>query len=224
MKTVTVVIPAYNEETKIASTLRAVKESGVADQILVVDDGSKDRTAAIARDEGVEVIELEKNCGKGEALNRSVPFINGDIVVFLDADLGDSAGQAELLVRPVLENQADITIARFPPPKNKGGFGLVKGLAARALQRAGMEAREPLSGQRAMTKKVLLELVPFSSGFGVEVGMSLRALARGYRLLEVDTTMSHAETGRDVKGFLHRGRQFLDVLKVILKETKGCGG
>ncbi|HOV43176.1 MAG TPA: glycosyltransferase family 2 protein, partial [Syntrophothermus lipocalidus] len=58
-------------------------------------------------------------------------------------------------------------------------------------------------------------------GFGVELGMSLRALARGYRLLEVDTTMTHAETGRDVKGFVHRGRQFWDVLKVILKEAKG---
>jgi len=224
MKTVTVVIPAYNEEARIASTVRAVKESGVAHQILVVDDGSRDRTAVIAREAGAEVIELERNRGKGEALNRAVSHVKGDIVVFLDADLGDSAGQAGLLVKPVLENRADITIARFPPPKNKGGFGLVKGLAAQALRRAGMEAKEPLSGQRAMTKEVLFQLLPFPSGFGVEVGMSLRALARGYRLLEVDTTMSHAETGRDIKGFLHRGRQFLDVLKVILRETKGCGG
>ncbi|NSW84354.1 MAG: glycosyltransferase family 2 protein [Syntrophothermus sp.] len=221
MKTVTVVIPAYNEETRIGSTVRAVRESGFADQILVMDDGSQDKTAVIARGEGAEVIELKPNRGKGEALNRAVPHIKGDIVLFLDADLGDSARQGQLLVKPILEGEADITIARFPPPKKKGGFGLVKGLAAWGLKRAGMEAREPLSGQRAMSKTVLMDLLPFSPGFGVELGMSLRALARGYRLLEVDTTMTHAETGRDVKGFVHRGRQFWDVLKVILKEAKG---
>ena len=86
-----------------------------------------------------------------------------------------------------------------------------------------MEVTEPLSGQRAMTKKVLLDVLPLSSGFGLEVGMSIRALRRGYRIVEVDTTMTHAETGRDLQGFLHRGRQFLDVLKVIIKEAKGVG-
>lgn len=221
MKTVSVIIPAYNEEERIANTLRAIKERGFATEIIVVDDGSRDRTVEIAQAEGVKVLQLACNRGKGEALNQAVPHAKGDIIVFLDADLGGSAGQGELLLGPILEGEADLTIARFPRPKKKGGFGLVKRLAAWGIRQAGMEAGEPLSGQRAMTRQALLTLLPFSSGFGIEVGMSIRALRQGYRIEEVDTTMSHAETGRDIKGFIHRGKQFLDVLKVIIKETKG---
>lgn len=220
MKSVTVVIPAFNEEERIARTLCAVKEAGFAGDIIVVDDGSLDRTAEIARAQGVKVVELGRNLGKGEALNCAVPHINGAVVVFLDADLGDSASQGELLAKPILEGQADLTIARFPQAKKKGGFGLVKRLAAWGIRRAGMEARAPLSGQRAMTREVLSELLPFRAGFGVEVGMTIRALYKGYRVVEVDTTMSHAETGRDLRGFIHRGKQFRDVLKVILMEAR----
>lgn len=223
MKAVTVVIPAYNEQEHIADTIRAVKKRGFAEEIIVVNDGSQDSTGERARAEGVTVLDLNPNQGKGEALNSSIPYINGEIVVFLDADLGECAGQGELLIKPVMEGQADLAVARFPRPRKKGGFGLVKGLAARAIRRAGMEVTEPLSGQRAMTRKLLLDVLPLSSGFGLEVGMSIRALRRGYRIVEVDTTMTHAETGRDLQGFWHRGRQFLDVLKVIIKEAKGVG-
>jgi len=224
VKTVTVVIPAYNEEERIGATLRAVMQRGFAGEIIVVDDGSSDNTAMIARDAGARVIQLERNLGKGEALNRAAACVSSDVVVFLDADLGDSAGQGELLVKPVLEGLADVAVARFPRPKKKGGFGLVKKLAAWGIRQAGMEVKEPLSGQRAMSREVLRDVLPFHGGFGIEVGMSIRALRHGYRIIEVDTSMSHAETGRDIKGFLHRGRQFLDVLKVIIVEARGGGG
>ncbi len=222
MKSVTIVIPAYNEEKRIAETLRAVKGIPDIQEIMVVNDGSQDQTSLQARQEGVKVVDLTPNRGKGGAMNAALPLLKTEVVVFLDADLGASAGEAWKIIDPVVKGEADMCIAAFPRPTKKGGFGLVKGAAARAIREAGnMEAAAPLSGQRAMTMEVVKAVTPFHEAYGVELGMTIRALRKGYRLLEVPTTMRHNETGRDLKGFLHRGKQYWDVLRVIRLEKKG---
>jgi glycosyltransferase involved in cell wall biosynthesis len=222
MKTITVVIPAYNEEKRIVATLQAVQNLEANPQIIVVNDGSSDRTAQLAREQGVRVVDLEVNRGKGGAMNAVLSLLDADITVFIDADLGSSAVEAYKIIDPVLNDRCDLCIAAFPLPAKKGGFGMVKGTAARAIRRVGnIEVTAPLSGQRAMTREVLQAVTPFEEAYGVELGMSIKALQRGFRLLEVPTTMSHNETGRDLRGFLHRGKQFMDVLRVIRKETRG---
>lgn len=222
MKTVTVVIPAYNEEERIVETIRAVQNIPGIDQIIVVNDGSSDQTAMRSRREGVLVVDLKYNLGKGGAMNAALPHIYTDVVVFLDADLGESAGEVCKIIQPVLNGIADICIAAFPAPPKKGGFGIVKGTAAWALRRAGMvEVNAPLSGQRAMTREVLRAITPFHEAYGVELGMSINALMQGYKIMEVPTTMGHNETGRDLQGFLHRGKQLVDVLRVIIMEKGG---
>ena len=216
--TVTVVLPAYNEELRIAETLRAIKSLSMVDEIIVVNDGSTDRTAEQVRDFGVTLINLPANQGKGGAMNGALPYINSDIVVFLDADLGSSAKEAVKIIKVVEDGLCDLAIAAFPPPTRKGGFGLVKGTAAWAIRRAGkMEVTAPLSGQRALTRRALEMLSPFDEDYGVELGMTIKALTLGLRVMEVPTTMTHKETGRDIKGFLHRGKQFLDVIRVLNK-------
>lgn len=221
MNKITAVIPAYNEESRIAATLQAVKAIDCIDRIIVVSDGSTDKTAAIARRENVEVLELHDNRGKGGAMNAALPLLDSEVTVFLDADLGDSAREAEKIIRPVLEGETDLCIAAFPPPTKKGGFGLVKGTAARAIKKAGnMDARAPLSGQRAMNMELLKAVTPFSEKYGVELAMTIKALQKGFRVMEVTTAMRHNETGRDWQGFIHRGRQFVDVMRVLLGETR----
>ncbi|NLW90475.1 MAG: glycosyltransferase family 2 protein [Syntrophomonadaceae bacterium] len=216
MPNVTVVVPAYNEEKRIVSTIEAIRDIPLVDQIIVVNDGSSDNTSTLARKAGAEVIDLQPNRGKGGAMNAVLPRLNADVIVFLDADLGYSAGEAAKLIEPVLTGSCDLAIAAFPPPSKKGGFGLVKGTAARALRRAGMsDSTAPLSGQRAMTAAALKAVTPFHEAYGVELGMTIRALEQGLRVLEIPTTMTHNETGRDLQGFLHRGRQFLNVLQVL---------
>jgi len=222
MKTVSVVIPAYNEEQRIVQTIRSVKKISGVDRIIIVNDGSSDQTAMLSRAEGVLVIDLVKNKGKGGAMNASLPYIDTDVVAFLDADLGSSACEAGKIIQPVLNGTVDLCIASFPPPKKKGGFGIVKRTAVWALRRAGMsEVNAPLSGQRAMTREVLQAVTPFHEAYGVELGMSIKALARGYKIAEIPTMMGHNETGRDMQGFLHRGKQLLDVLRVIIIGTGG---
>jgi glycosyltransferase involved in cell wall biosynthesis len=218
---ITALIPAFNEEDRIAATVAAVRGIEAVTDILVIDDASKDDTAQRANDAGAHVIRLSRNVGKGKALEIAAKQSeDAEVVLLLDADLAGSATQAQLLLEPVLAGMADMSIAAFPKPVGKAGFGLVKGLAVRAIKRASKgawQASAPLSGQRALTRDCLDAVRPFAYGYGVEVTMTVRALRKGYRLLEVPTTMSHAATGRDISGFIHRGKQFKEVFWAIVK-------
>ncbi len=114
-----------------------------------------------------------------------------------------------------------MSIAAFPRPQAKAGFGLVKGLARWGISAlgGGFQATAPLSGQRAISRECFQAVRPFASGYGVEVALTVRALRRGMRVVEVETTMSHAATGRDVAGFVHRGRQFVHVSMALIRLT-----
>lgn len=216
MTSVTIVIPAYNEEKRITATIAAVQRLPYQKKIIVVNDGSSDATADVVKKAGVFLIDLPENRGKGGAMNAAVPHIDTGVVAFLDADLGESALEAGRIIQPVLAGQADLCIAAFPRPAKKGGFGLVKGTARWYIRRAGgIDVQAPLSGQRAMTIDVLSSVIPFAEAYGVELAMTIKALQYGYTIMEVPTSMRHHETGRDLQGFLHRGRQFIDVVKVI---------
>ncbi|MEW5707130.1 MAG: glycosyltransferase family 2 protein [Actinomycetota bacterium] len=218
-KTVVAVIAAFNEEERIASTINAVRGIRSVGRILVVDDGSIDRTAEIAEQEGAQVIRIGKNIGKGKALQSAIQYINEDIILFLDGDLGDCAVEAEKILKPVLNDEADMAIADFPKANRAGGLGFAKGLGFKAIKKfTGAEMKEPLSGQRAVKTEAVKGL-EFESGYGLEVGMTIDVLRKGYHVIEVPVNMTHRETGRDLAGFAHRGKQFLDILRVILRRV-----
>lgn len=217
MSKVSVLLPAYNEEDRIMETLGAVKSIKCVNEIIVIDDGSEDETYKIAKEMGAATYKTQSNAGKGEALNLGLEKATGDIIVFLDADLGISAKEAEKLILPVLDGKADVTVAKFPRAKKKGGFGFVKRLARGGVKFfAGKTIDSVLSGQRVFKKEVLDKLGPMESGYGVEVGMTIDILNMGYNIQEVEVKMTHAETGRNLKGFTHRGKQFWHILKVLV--------
>lgn len=213
-----VVIPAYNEADRIRQTIRAVRRTlpEIA-EIVVVDDGSADETASQALREGVRVVWHQRNCGKGQALKSGIQSVQSDILVFVDADMGEQASELNSLLGPILAGQADLTIALFPPAKGKQGFGLVKGLARWGIQRlTGFVPRAPLSGQRAVTKEAIRQ-ISLADGYGVEVGMTIDLLLAGYRVAEIPVAMRNREYGRTLRGFLHRGRQFFHISRVLLE-------
>lgn len=219
MRTVAL-IPAFNEAQRVTSTVMAAFSVEGIDSVIVIDDGSSDATADLARAAGAEVLVLPANAGKGAALDAGLASAGFfDVLLLLDADLGESAAQASLLLEPLLAGAADMAIARFPRPAGKAGFGLVKGLARWGIRRlgGGFDAQAPLSGQRALTAAASRVVAPFAFGYGVEVALTVRALRAGLRVVEIETTMSHAATGRDIGGFLHRGRQFAHVLNALIR-------
>ena len=225
---IAVLIPAHDEADKIAATVRAALSIEGVTRVVVIDDGSEDDTDHLAEGAGAKVVRMAGNAGKGGALEAGAKRVeNADILLLLDADLGETASQAALLLAPILAGDADMTIAAFPLPTGKAGFGLVLRLARWGIHRYGGEfgATAPLSGQRAVTRECLEKVRPFAAGYGVEVALTIRALRQGFRLVEVPTTMAHSATGRDLNGFVHRGRQFVHValaLSRMARESKAA--
>jgi glycosyltransferase involved in cell wall biosynthesis len=222
---VATLIPAFNEAATIAATVEAVLTIPPVTRVLVVDDGSADNTAELAAQAGAEVVRCKRNVGKGAALERAVatltqdPGASPDGILLLDGDLGTSAREAEALLRPVISGLADMTVGVLPKPPGSGGFGVVVNLARSSIREwgGGYDAQAPLSGQRALTWECLQAILPFAEGFGVEVALTIRALQQDFRVLEVMVDMQHRATGRDLLGFLHRAKQYLDVQRTLKK-------
>ncbi|TLM99968.1 glycosyltransferase, partial [bacterium] len=108
------VIPAYNEEQTIGEIVRTIRQVPVVKDVLVVSDGSVDRTADAAAEAGARVLRLEANIGKGGAMMAGVKNTDADIVLFLDADLiGLQPGHVISLLEPVVEGRAEMTIGIF---------------------------------------------------------------------------------------------------------------
>jgi glycosyltransferase involved in cell wall biosynthesis len=214
-----VLMPAFNEADLIATTVQSVLKSCPFVDICVIDDGSTDETARCAREAGAKVLQTSANLGKGGALNFGLANVtNYDVVAFIDADLGECAGQVVRLIEAVQNREADMVIAGFPPAKNKGGFGFVKRLARDGIMaKTGASFNSPISGQRAMRQNVITKIAPIEDGYGAEVAMTIDALLGGFTVIEIPLEMRHRETGRNLKGFLHRGRQYFDIRRALAK-------
>lgn len=217
MTRVVAVVPAKDRADSIGATVDALRRSVAVDDVLVVDDGSRDATAEQARVAGAQVLRLPSNVGKGGAVAAGVEAAaDADVYLLVDADVGETAAVAGALLAPVLAGRADMTVGVLPPADGRGGFGRVRALAAAGIRRAcGFSARAPLSGQRAVRGELLRSLLPPADRFGLEVGLTIDAVRAGARVEEVDVPMEHRHTGRTVAGFRHRARQGVDVVRAL---------
>lgn len=200
----TVLVAARDEEQRIARTVEALLGAFPDASVVVADDGSRDRTAVVAEAAGAQVIRLARR-GKGQALTLAERLLPPGPLLLCDADLSGD-------LRPLVESGADLAIAVFGR-REGGGFGVAR-RAARALirLRSGFEAREPLSGQRLLSAGAREAVFPVAAGFGVETRMTIDAVRAGLVVHEVELDLSHRPTGRDLRGFAHRGRQLADLL------------
>ncbi|TRW47295.1 glycosyltransferase [Georgenia yuyongxinii] len=228
---VAVVIPAKDEVDRIAATVRAARAIPHVDLVLVVDDGSEDDTQHAARAAGAVVVRHSVNRGKASAMEtgasvvamRDIEGVAPRLLLFLDADLGETAVATAPLVPPVLEGRADCAIAVLPPQPGAGGRGIVTGLARRSIARAtGWNPTQPLSGQRCMTRAAFEAASPLSRGWGVETGMTIDLLVAGMTVQEVPCDLRHRPSRNDLSGQLHRGAQYRDVaLAVNSRRVRG---
>jgi len=221
---VAAVIPAKDEARRIAATVRAARAIPHVDLVLVVDDGSEDATQHIARDAGAVVVRHSHNRGKAAAMEtgaavvamRDTPDRQARALLFIDADLGDTAVNTAPLVAPVLDGSADVAIANLPPQPGAGGHGFVVGAARRAISRlTGWTPNQPLSGMRCLTRDAYEAATPLAHGWGVEVAMTIDLVRAGFRLVEVPCDLRHRPSGTDLRGQLHRAAQYRDVQLAI---------
>jgi glycosyltransferase involved in cell wall biosynthesis len=202
------------------AALRAAFPGG---RILVADDGSTDHTAEAAERAGAEVIRSEKNLGKGGIATLAARTVlhrawepEPPVFLLADGDLAESARHLPALVETVRSGEADLAIAGFAR-KVGGGIGAAKGFARWAIRRrCGLETTSPISGQRALSGEAFRVSVPFAHAFGMEIGMTVDVVRAGLTVEEVELPLAHRATGKTLKGFLHRGRQLKDFLRVYV--------
>lgn len=207
MYSITVIIAAYNEEKTIEQVLTQVKQVDIIDNIIVVSDGSIDKTAEISRRMGVQVIELAQNVGKGGALRRGVDICKSDIILLLDADLlGLTTKHIEDLLYPVIEKQVDMTIGIF----NKGR--LSTDLAQRVTPY--------LSGQRAIRRYIIENISNIDiTRYGIEAAMTKYVRENKINTKKIPlrnlTHMMKEEKFGFIEGFKERIKMYFEVFKTF---------
>ncbi|MEA4846609.1 MAG: glycosyltransferase family 2 protein [Clostridiaceae bacterium] len=204
---VTAIIPAYNEEQTIAGVVNCVRNIDKIQKVIVVSDGSTDRTAEIARECGVDIIELSENVGKGGAIKAGINECGTEIILFLDADLiGLTEKHVLDLIEPVIDNKADMTVGIF-----KNG---------RMVTDLAQKVTPYLSGQRAIKKSIIDKIPNIDiTRYGVEVALTKYVEKFSVRVKEVDlpdmTHVTKEEKLGLIKGVHARLKMYWDIVKIL---------
>lgn len=197
MKTLSVVIPAYNEERFVGTLLERIKAVdlsplGFTMEIIVIDDCSKDRTAAIvAAVPGVRLIALEKNVGKGGAVRAGIAAATGDLLIIQDADLEYDPQDYLPMMRALLDGRADIIYgSRYLSRGRHENQSLAAYLGGRSLSIVGWLftgtfLTDTVTAFKLFHRADIAALPLETSGFELDHELTARMLARGKRIAEV---------------------------------------
>lgn len=219
MHRVVVVVPAYNEERFIGSVILKILQFPVT--VIVVDDGSIDNTAFIAEAAGALVVRHEQNKGKGEALNTGIceaREMNPDVIVVIDGDGQHLVRELSRLVRPILEEGADIVVgsrylektSHVPTHRLLGHwfFNKLTSIASR------VKVSDSQSGYRAFSPKAFNTALFLSANFSVESEMQFLAHEYGLRVTEVPVTIRYDDKPK--RSVIGQGRVVLTgILRLI---------
>ncbi len=187
-----IIIPTLNEEKTIEELINNIRSCllPIELSILVIDGGSTDRTVDICKRGNVRTL-VQKGKGKGNAMREAVDHSEADIVVFIDGDGTYSPSDLGLLLEPLLNGKSDMVVgSRILGKRQRGAISIFHTLGNKLFNRAinfAMKSSitDSLSGYRALYKKTFSDLILFSDSFEIEVEMTVEALAKGYKVLEV---------------------------------------
>jgi len=212
--TLGVLIPAYNEQGTVGSVARIALTAGLG-PVLVVSDGSRDRTPDMARSAGARVLHLEQNRGKGGAVAAGVAALDTDLVLLLDADLtGLTPEHLRDLADPVLSGAADTTVGIF-----SGG---------RARTALAQKIAPGLSGQRVISRALLAGIEDLSTTkYAIELAIN-RAVESGHLRVQHVPLEGVAQVMKEEKhgvagGFARRLRMYWQILRYAARGRPRAG-
>jgi glycosyltransferase involved in cell wall biosynthesis len=197
LRLLSIVIPAYNEEAFIGTLLERISKVnlasvGVAAEIIVVDDCSRDRTAAIV--EGFPSVKLKRlpvNSGKGRAVRAGIEMATGDFLIIQDADLEYDPADYLPMLRAILDRQGDVVYGsrylrrgRYPGQSWAAYLG-GRSLTLVALLMTRHYISDTVTALKLFPRRLLAELPLETSGFELDHEITARILARGHRIAEV---------------------------------------
>ncbi|MBR0471764.1 MAG: glycosyltransferase family 2 protein [Methanosphaera sp.] len=195
MTKVAVLLPAYNEEVAIASMI--LLSERYADEVIVIDDGSTDRTAEVSEIAGATVLRHKINQGKGVALKTGFAYAKDyDIIVTIDADGQHNPSEIPLLIKPIEDDEADLVNgSRYlngqdtSTPKYRRVGQTVLDTATNIA--SGVKLTDSQSGFRAFSSKCFKYFNFDPEGFGIESDMLIEASENNLRILEVEITVRY---------------------------------
>jgi polyisoprenyl-phosphate glycosyltransferase len=209
-KKIVAIVPAFNEEKNVGEVLKVLLSSKYFSEVILVDDGSTDKTSAIGEKMGVKVVRLEKNGGKGNAMRKGVESVDAEIIIFFDADLtGLSKNHISLLSEPILSGKAAMCI---------GLRGRLWNLPKLIVK---IDPLLAIGGERAV-KKDLFEKISdkLLSGFSVETVLNYYCLKNKlsieYVPLENLKMVIKEKKWGFVKGFSSRINMIFEIIKIRL--------
>ncbi len=200
------IIPAYNEEVAIGSVVLRAKAH--VDEVLVVDDGSNDRTSAIAEEAGAKVLRHETNRGKGVALQAALDYARSNgfrAAVLLDADGQHDPDDIPRMLEPVLQGTSDLVVGLRYNGNTKMPFyrRVGKRTLDYATSAAGGALTDSQNGFRALSAEAMERLVLSEPGFGIESEMIVEAKEKNLRVSEMPVGVRYDVGVHTKQPFVH---------------------
>jgi glycosyltransferase involved in cell wall biosynthesis len=223
-----IIIPVYNEELTIGNiidrTKKSVEEIGLKYEIIVVDDHSYDTSLKVAKTHNIRLLSLKHHLGKGYALRAGFVKAKGDIIVTLDSDASHRPEELEEVIRPILDDEADLVIG--------SRYLNQRGIAARKLNAFGVRifnyliqlftgvgTTDSQSGYRAMKREVLRKQKLKSGEYEIESEMLVKTAKQGFRVREVPISFEQRTYGRSGVDPMIDGSKIL--LSIVFSYLKG---
>ncbi len=222
---IAILIPCYNEEPTVGEVVRAFRAEIPEARIYVFDNNSNDRTVACALEAGA-IVRTESRQGKGFVVQSMFREIDADVYVMVDGDATYPAAEVHELIAPVLAGDADMVVGSRLHPGLKSEFRQLNRWANRLVLAVlnsifKVKLTDILSGYRSFNRKFVKGLPLFGGGFEIETELTIKAVARGFRIVEIPTVLVARPEGSHSKiRFLRDGLLILNTILALFRDYK----
>jgi glycosyltransferase involved in cell wall biosynthesis len=222
---VAVIIPCLNEEATIGAVLDGFRSHLADAELYVIDNNSTDRTGEVARARGAHLLR-ETRPGKGFAVRKAFREIDADVYLLVDGDDTYPAEDAERMLAPILAGTADVVVGARLGSDSLSEFRWVNRLGNRVLlwflnMMFGANVTDLLSGYRAMTRDFVKQAPVLSVGFELETELSVLALERAFRTVEIPVRLRSRPEGSHSKiSVVRDGLRILNAIFTMLRDYR----
>ncbi len=222
---IAILIPCYNEEKTVGEVVKQFQAQLPAAAIYVFDNNSSDETVARAKAAGARVFH-ERRQGKGYVTQAMFRQVDADIYVIVDGDGTYPADSIHRLLAPVLSNAADMVVGSRLHADSQSEFKQLNALGNRLVLRVlngifRVKLTDILSGYRVFNRKFVKGLPLFGGGFEIETELTIKAIERGFRIIEVPINLTHRPPGSHSKiRFFRDGVIILNTILALFRDYK----
>jgi glycosyltransferase involved in cell wall biosynthesis len=222
---IAVLIPCHNEELTVAEVVNAFRAELPPARIYVFDNNSTDRTAERALAAGANVLS-EPRQGKGFVVQSMFRRVDADVYVIVDGDGTYPASEVGRLIDPILKDEADMVVGSRLRAQTSSEFRSINRWANRLVLAVlnsmfRVKLTDILSGYRAFNRKFVKTLPVFGGGFEIETELTIKAVARGYRIVEIPTALTSRPEGSHSKiKFFRDGFLILNTILALFRDYK----